>query len=94
MASLARRARDGASVVLASHDVELAGRCADRVILLAEGEVIADGSADRVLSDSLTFSTQANKLFGGAVLSVEDALRAARGGARTATAMSNGGGDR
>jgi energy-coupling factor transporter ATP-binding protein EcfA2 len=74
--NLRARARSGATIVLASHDVELAARCATRVVLLAEGELIADGPAAAVLSDSITFSTQANKLFGGNVLTVEDALAA------------------
>ena len=72
--NLRRRSASGATIVLASHDVELAARCAGRVVLLAEGEVIADGRAHEVLADSITFSTQANKLFGGGVLTVEDAL--------------------
>ena len=67
----------GACAVVASHDVELAARCADRVVLLAEGEIIADGTPAAVLSESIAFTTQANKLFGGDVLTVEDALRAA-----------------
>ncbi|MDE3096195.1 MAG: ATP-binding cassette domain-containing protein [Chloroflexota bacterium] len=78
----ARRDR-GAALALATHDVELAASVADRVVLLAEGEVVADGPAAEVLSDSITFSTQANKLFGGRVLTVEDAIAAARTG-RTA----------
>ncbi len=73
--NLRRRSSAGACVVVASHDVELAARCADRVVLLADGEVIADGPAGEVLSESMTFSTQANKLLGGSVLTVEDALR-------------------
>jgi energy-coupling factor transport system ATP-binding protein len=80
VANMRRRAAAGACVVLASHDVELAARAADRVVLLAEGEVIADGPARSVLTESMAFSTQANKLFGGDVLTVEDALRAARNG--------------
>jgi energy-coupling factor transport system ATP-binding protein len=72
--NLRRRRASGATIVLASHDVELAASCAGRVVLLAEGEVIADGRAHEVLADSITFSTQANKLFGGGVLTVEDAL--------------------
>ena len=74
IANLDRRRRDGATIVLASHDVELAALCAGRVILLADGEVIADGRSQEVLADSITFSTQANKLFGGSVLTVEDAI--------------------
>jgi energy-coupling factor transport system ATP-binding protein len=80
VANVRRRAAAGACVVLASHDVELAARAADRVVLLAEGEVIAEGPARSVLTESMAFSTQANKLFGGDVLTVEDALRAARNG--------------
>jgi energy-coupling factor transport system ATP-binding protein len=80
VANLWRRTAAGACVVLASHDVELAARAADRVVLLAEGEVIADGPARSVLTESMAFSTQANKLFGGDVLTVEDALRVARNG--------------
>ena len=74
VANLRRRAAAGASVVIASHDVELAARCADRVILLADGEVIADGPARSILTDSLVFTTQANKLVGGDVLTAEDAI--------------------
>jgi energy-coupling factor transport system ATP-binding protein len=74
IANLKRRAAAGATIVLASHDVELAARCATRVVLLADGEVIADGPPHRTLADSITFSTQANKVFGGDVLTVEDAL--------------------
>ena len=74
--NLRRRRDEGAAIVLASHDVELAAECASRVVLLAEGEVIADGPAADVLSESMTFTTQANKLLGGRVLTVDDALHA------------------
>jgi energy-coupling factor transport system ATP-binding protein len=74
-----RQRRDtGASIVIASHDVELAGRCADRVVLLAEGEVIDDGPVRTVLAGSMAFSTQANKLLGGDVLTAADAIAQAR----------------
>ena len=33
----------GVAVVLATHDVELVARCADRVVILGDGELIADG---------------------------------------------------
>ena len=74
VANLCRRAAAGASVAIASHDVELAARCANRVVLLADGDVIADGPARSVLTDSLVFTTQANKLVGGDVLTAEDAI--------------------
>jgi energy-coupling factor transport system ATP-binding protein len=76
--NLRRRCRDGATVILASHDVELAGRCADRVLLLADGEVVVEGPARAVLTETLTFSTQVNKLLGGTYLTPEDVLEGSR----------------
>ena len=43
----------GGAVVLATHDVELAARCATRVTVLGDGEVVADGDARAVLEGSL-----------------------------------------
>jgi energy-coupling factor transport system ATP-binding protein len=74
VANLRRRCRDGCAVLLASHDVELAGRCADRVVLLADGQVVVEGPARSVLTETLTFSTQVSKLLGGAYLTPEDVL--------------------
>ncbi len=76
VANLRRRCQEGCAVILASHDVELVGRCAQRVVLLAEGEVVAEGPTREVLTESLTFSTQVNRLFGGRYLTVEDVLAA------------------
>jgi energy-coupling factor transport system ATP-binding protein len=76
VANLKRRCDAGATVILASHDVELAARCADRVLLLSEGRVVIDGPAREALSETLTFSTQVNKLLGGDLLTPEDALAA------------------
>jgi energy-coupling factor transport system ATP-binding protein len=58
------RAEAGASILVATHDVEWAARTADRVLMMADGEIYADGSPHGVLSDSLVFSTQINKLLG------------------------------
>jgi energy-coupling factor transport system ATP-binding protein len=77
--NLRRRCAAGATVILASHDVELAGRCADRVLLLAEGRVVVEGPAREALTETLTFSTQVNKLLGGDLLTPEDALAAIEG---------------
>jgi energy-coupling factor transport system ATP-binding protein len=74
--NLKRRCALGAAVVLASHDVELAGACADVVLLLAEGKVVVAGPARDVLTETLTFSTQVNKLLGGRFLTPEDAIAA------------------
>lgn len=77
--NLRRRCDAGATVLLASHDVELAGACADRVLLLAEGRVVVEGPAREVLADTLTFSTQVNKLMGGGFLTPEDVIAALAG---------------
>jgi energy-coupling factor transport system ATP-binding protein len=62
---LRMRAAGGAAIVIATHDVEWAARTADRVLLMAEGEIYADGPPGAVLSDSLVFATQISKLVGG-----------------------------
>ncbi len=43
----------GGAVVMATHDVELAAEVADRVIVLGDGEIVAEGPARTVLSGSL-----------------------------------------
>jgi energy-coupling factor transport system ATP-binding protein len=69
--------REGRTIVMATHDVELAAACADRVVLMAEGQVVVDGPARQVMSDSQVFSSQINKLFRDSrYLVVEDVLRA------------------
>ena len=49
-------------------------RRADRVLLLSEGRVVVEGPAREALTETLTFSTQVNKLLGGTYLTPEDAL--------------------
>jgi energy-coupling factor transport system ATP-binding protein len=53
-----RLASRGAAVVIATHDVEFAAAFAERVVLLGEGCVIADGSAAEVLSGGWYFATE------------------------------------
>ncbi|MGZ4676217.1 MAG: ABC transporter ATP-binding protein [Acidimicrobiia bacterium] len=60
----------GGAVVLATHDVELAARCASRAVVLADGEVVASGSARDVLGGSL-FAPQVARVLPG-FLTVED----------------------
>ena len=64
-AFLRMRADAGAAIMIATHDVEWAARTADRILLMAEGEIYADGPPGTVLSDSLVFATQISKLVGG-----------------------------
>jgi energy-coupling factor transport system ATP-binding protein len=61
-AILAERAAQGCAVVVATHDVELAAEVATRVVVLAEGEVVADGPSAQVLSDSPAFAPQVAKV--------------------------------
>jgi energy-coupling factor transport system ATP-binding protein len=71
-AYLRTRASAGAGILVATHDVEWAARTADRVLLMADGEIYADGAPGTVLSDSLVFATQISKLVGGGWLLPED----------------------
>lgn len=59
---LRQLAATGHAIVLATHDVELAAELAHRVILLAEGEVIADGPAADVITSSPSFAPQVSKI--------------------------------
>ncbi len=55
-------AADGHSVLLATHDVELVAEVAHRVIVLADGEVVADGPTDDVVVSSPAFAPQVAKV--------------------------------
>ncbi|CAL9431343.1 ABC transporter ATP-binding protein [Streptomyces sp. enrichment culture] len=55
-------AAEGHAIVLATHDVELAAELADRVVLLADGEVIADGPAADVVMSSPSYAPQVAKI--------------------------------
>ncbi|MFB9465122.1 ABC transporter ATP-binding protein [Streptomyces cinereospinus] len=55
-------AGQGHAIVLATHDVELAAELAHRVVLLAEGEVIADGPTADVVVSSPSFAPQVTKI--------------------------------
>ena len=61
-AILDERREAGAAVLVATHDVELAAEVATRVVVLAEGEVVADGPATQVLADSPAFAPQVAKV--------------------------------
>ena len=64
LAELLQELRDsGKTVIMATHDVELVAATADRVALMAQGQIVVDGPARSVMSESLVFSSQVNKLF-------------------------------
>ncbi|MDX5563720.1 ATP-binding cassette domain-containing protein [Streptomyces sp. ID05-04B] len=69
----------GHAIVLATHDVELAAELAHRVVLLAEGEIIADGPTAEVVVSSPSFAPQVTKILAPqqwlTVTQVREALR-------------------
>ncbi|MEO6496718.1 MAG: ATP-binding cassette domain-containing protein, partial [Solirubrobacteraceae bacterium] len=66
-----RLATAGAAVLVATHDPEFAVAFADRVILLGEGTVIADGTAQEILAGGWYFATEVARITRGAALTVE-----------------------
>lgn len=74
-AMLRRWQAAGVAILLVTHDVELAAALATRVVLLAQGEVIADGAPGEVLAASPLFAPQIARLFPGTGwLTAQDAL--------------------
>lgn len=68
---------EGMALLVVTHDVELAAAIADRVILMSQGEIIAQGSPASVLATSPLFAPQIARLFPETGwLTVEDVLRA------------------
>jgi len=55
-------AEEGHAIVLATHDVELAARVADRAVVLADGQIITDGPARQVVCHSPIFAPQVAKV--------------------------------
>lgn len=63
VAILRRLATGGTAIAVATHDVELAALLVDRVVLMAEGEIVADGPARAMLTGSPAFAPQLAKVF-------------------------------
>ena len=65
-ASLSRTLRDlaarGRAVVVSTHDVEFVAESADRVVVMAAGEVVADGPTADVVVSSPAFAPQVSKV--------------------------------
>ncbi|WP_405531634.1 ATP-binding cassette domain-containing protein [Streptomyces avidinii] len=74
-------AAEGHAIVLATHDVELAAELAHRVVILAGGEVVADGPTAEVVVSSPAFAPQVAKVLAPGhwltVTQVAEALKAA-----------------
>jgi energy-coupling factor transport system ATP-binding protein len=62
----------GVAVVVATHDTEFTAAFADRIVLLGEGVVIADGPPAEILGGGRHFSTQVARITGGAALLPDD----------------------
>jgi energy-coupling factor transporter ATP-binding protein EcfA2 len=60
--TLDRLAARGHAIVVATHDVEFATRTCDRVVVMAEGEIVTDGPAATALTASPTFAPQVAKI--------------------------------
>ncbi|GAA3058307.1 ATP-binding cassette domain-containing protein [Streptomyces roseofulvus] len=79
VARLRALAAAGHAIVLATHDVELAAELADRVVIVAGGELVADGPTAEVVVSSPAFAPQVAKILAPepwlTVEQVEEALR-------------------
>jgi energy-coupling factor transport system ATP-binding protein len=78
---LRRLAEGEHAVVLATHDVELAARVADRAVVLADGQIIADGPARQVVCHSPVFAPQVAKVLAPEEWLTVDEVRQALSGA-------------
>ncbi|MDQ1250226.1 MAG: energy-coupling factor transport system ATP-binding protein, partial [Actinomycetota bacterium] len=55
-------AADGTAVIMATHDVELVADVADRVAILADGQIVADGPTREIVTASPIFAPQVAKI--------------------------------
>jgi energy-coupling factor transporter ATP-binding protein EcfA2 len=76
-AILATLTAQGRAVLVATHDVEFVAQVADRVVVLAEGEVVSSGPTARVVAESPAFAPQVHKILGGGWLTVDQVREAA-----------------
>jgi len=74
---LRQLAARGHCVVVATHDVELVAEVADRVIVLADGEVITDGPARSVVCNSTGLASQVARVLAPAEWLTVDEVAAA-----------------
>ena len=51
-------------MIVATHDVEFAAAFAERVVLLGDGVVIADGAVEEILSGGWYFATEVARVLG------------------------------
>ena len=61
-------------MLVATHDVEFVAQVADRVVVLAEGEVVSEGPTARVVAESPAFAPQVLKILGDGWLTVDQVV--------------------
>ena len=81
-----------AAVLVATHDPEFVAAFAERVVLLGEGVVIADGSPAEILAGGTYFATETARILGGAggALVAEEGVALVTGSAGPAVAPTAG----
>ena len=84
---LRRLKAEGITVLLVTHDVEFAARCADRCALFFRGEIVSEDAPARFFDENSFYTTSANRICRGwyeGVATVEDAAELCRrnGGAQ------------
>jgi ABC-type glutathione transport system ATPase component len=72
-------AAEGHSVVVATHDVEFVAAAADRVVVMAAGDVVADGPTAEVVVASPAFAPQVAKILAPLEYLTIDQVRDAMG---------------
>ncbi|MFJ3895511.1 ABC transporter ATP-binding protein [Streptomyces sp. NPDC090083] len=68
-------AAEGRAVVIATHDVEFVARAADRVVVMAEGDIVADGPTTEVIVASPVFAPQTAKILAPSAFLTVDQVR-------------------
>lgn len=68
--------RDGVAVLMVTHDVEFAAKCADRCALFFRGEIVSEDIPNRFFDENNFYTTAANRVSRGwyeGIATVEDA---------------------
>ncbi|CAM5439216.1 cobalt ABC transporter ATP-binding protein [Streptomyces spiroverticillatus] len=73
-------AAEGRAVVISTHDVEFVARAADRVVVMAQGDVVADGPTAEVIVASPVFAPQTAKILAPLEFLTVDQVTAALAG--------------
>ena len=85
-ARIRQLAEAGAAVMVATHDTEFAASLSNRIVLLGQGVVIADGPPEEVLGGGRHFSTEVARVTNGAALLPEEGAEILGGGSAVLSA--------